>query len=99
MPGLTGLWQVSGKNRTTFIEMMRLDIKYARSKTVWQDLEILCRTIPALIIQLLETKRARIRAANPFVWMRSRRSLDCAILFFARAAICGNCACGTDAGM
>ncbi len=32
LPGLTGLWQVSGKNRTTFNEMMQLDIEYARKK-------------------------------------------------------------------
>lgn len=57
LPGLTGLWQVSGKNRTTFIEMMRLDIRYARSKSLWQDLAILSRTIPALVIQLWETRR------------------------------------------
>lgn len=57
LPGLTGLWQVSGKNRTTFVEMMQLDIKYARSKTVWRDLGILWRTFPALIIQVWETRR------------------------------------------
>ena len=57
LPGLTGLWQVSGKNRTTFVEMMQLDIKYARSKTVWRDLGILWRTVPALIIQVWETRR------------------------------------------
>jgi lipopolysaccharide/colanic/teichoic acid biosynthesis glycosyltransferase len=34
MPGLTGLWQVSGKNRTTFEEMIRLDIKYSRSYSI-----------------------------------------------------------------
>jgi len=34
-PGLTGLWQVSGKNRTTFTRMMQLDIEYARKKSLW----------------------------------------------------------------
>jgi len=56
LPGLTGLWQVSGKNRTTFVEMIQLDIRYARSKTIQLDLEILGRTIPALIIQVWETR-------------------------------------------
>jgi len=47
-PGLTGLWQVSGKNRTTFDEMVRLDIGYARRQTFWLDLQIIARTLPAL---------------------------------------------------
>ena len=33
-PGLTGLWQVSGKNKTTFVEMIQLDIRYAKTKTL-----------------------------------------------------------------
>jgi lipopolysaccharide/colanic/teichoic acid biosynthesis glycosyltransferase len=56
VPGLTGLWQVSGKNRTTFTEMIQLDIKYARSKTIWLDLKIMVMTIPALMIQMWETR-------------------------------------------
>ena len=58
-PGLTGLWQVSGKNRTTFTEMIQLDIKYARSKTIWLDLKIIFKTIPALIVQMWETRVRR----------------------------------------
>ena len=57
LPGLTGLWQVSGKNRTTFVEMIQLDIKYAREKSLWFDLIVLLRTFPALITQILETRR------------------------------------------
>lgn len=55
-PGLTGLWQVSGKNRTTFNEMIQLDIKYARNKTLWMDLKIILKTIPALMVQVWETR-------------------------------------------
>ena len=58
-PGLTGLWQVSGKNRTTFNEMIQLDIKYARSKTIWLDLKIIFMTVPALMIQMWETRVQR----------------------------------------
>jgi len=54
VPGLTGLWQVSGKNKTTFLEMIQLDIKYAKNKTLWWDLKIILMTAPALIIQMLE---------------------------------------------
>jgi exopolysaccharide production protein ExoY len=55
VPGLSGLWQVSGKNRTTFVEMIQLDIDYARNKTFWLDLRIILKTIPALIVQMLDT--------------------------------------------
>jgi hypothetical protein len=48
-PGITGLWQVSGKNRLNFKEMMRLDIKYGEEISIWLDLLILFKTIPAVI--------------------------------------------------
>ena len=64
-PGLTGLWQVSGKNQTTFVEMIQLDIKYAKNKSLWWDLKIILMTIPALIIQMLETRRARKTSPAP----------------------------------
>jgi lipopolysaccharide/colanic/teichoic acid biosynthesis glycosyltransferase len=50
LPGLTGLWQVSGKNRLTFEEMIRLDIRYCRTKDLWQAIVIICRT-PLAIAQ------------------------------------------------
>jgi lipopolysaccharide/colanic/teichoic acid biosynthesis glycosyltransferase len=59
LPGLTGLWQVSGKNNTTFSEMMHLDINYARTKSLWLDLKIILRTIPALVQQVRQTRAAR----------------------------------------
>lgn len=55
-PGLTGLWQVSGKNRTTFTKMIQLDIEYSRTKTLWLDIKIILKTIPALLVQLWETR-------------------------------------------
>jgi len=61
LPGLTGLWQVSGKNRTTFDEMMHLDIHYARNKSLASDLGIMARTIPALIVQIQDTYREKKR--------------------------------------
>ena len=51
VPGLTGLWQVSGKNRTTFEEMINLDIKYATHKTLFMDLKIIFKTVPAIMSQ------------------------------------------------
>jgi lipopolysaccharide/colanic/teichoic acid biosynthesis glycosyltransferase len=43
-PGITGLWQVYGRSRTTFDEMVRLDLRYIRQQSVWLDLKILCKT-------------------------------------------------------
>src|SRR5258707_1047201 len=48
-PGLTGLGQVSGKNRTTFSEMIDFDIQYIRKQSLWLDLKIMLKTIPAVI--------------------------------------------------
>jgi lipopolysaccharide/colanic/teichoic acid biosynthesis glycosyltransferase len=49
LPGITGLWQVSGKNHTTFAEMMDLDIEYVRRRTVLLDLKILAKTVPTVL--------------------------------------------------
>jgi lipopolysaccharide/colanic/teichoic acid biosynthesis glycosyltransferase len=48
VPGLTGLWQVSGKNRTTFERMVQLDIEYSERLSFWLDLKIILKTVPAL---------------------------------------------------
>jgi len=67
-PGLTGLWQVSGKNRTTFAKMIELDIEYGRRMSVWLDLKILLRTAPAMarqVVDLAASKRARKSRSKP----------------------------------
>lgn len=56
LPGLTGLWQVSGKNHTTFSEMVDLDITYTEQKSLWMDLKILLKTLPAILIQIRESR-------------------------------------------
>lgn len=65
LPGLTGLWQVSGKNNTTFLEMIQMDIEYSRKKTLWLDLAIIGKTIPALLVQMWETRQHRIHPTVP----------------------------------
>jgi lipopolysaccharide/colanic/teichoic acid biosynthesis glycosyltransferase len=60
MPGLTGLWQVSGKNRTTFDEMIRLDIRYAKTKSLAMDLRIMASTPIALIKQIYDIRVGRL---------------------------------------
>ena len=47
-PGITGLWQVSGRSDLQFDRMVRLDVAYVRTWSVWLDLQILFRTIPAV---------------------------------------------------
>ena len=54
VPGLTGLWQVSGKNRTTFNQMINLDIEYSEQMSLWLDLKIIFKTVPALAQQCRE---------------------------------------------
>ena len=58
-PGLTGLWQVSGKNRTTFEQMIHFDIQYARELSFWLDLKIIFSTLPSLLAQVRDSRWAR----------------------------------------
>ena len=48
VPGMTGLWQVNGKNKLTFKQMIRFDIQYARTMSLGLDLRILAQTLPAI---------------------------------------------------
>jgi len=49
LPGITGLWQVEGKNRVTFKEMIRKDIDYEQKRSLKMDLYIAWRTLPAVL--------------------------------------------------
>jgi lipopolysaccharide/colanic/teichoic acid biosynthesis glycosyltransferase len=48
-PGITGLWQVKGRSRTTFDDMVRLDLRYAKNQSLWADIKILLAT-PAAVM-------------------------------------------------
>jgi exopolysaccharide biosynthesis polyprenyl glycosylphosphotransferase len=48
-PGITGLWQVSGRNMVDFDEWMRMDLEYVDHWSLWLDLTILLRTIPVVL--------------------------------------------------
>ncbi len=48
-PGITGLWQVSGRSDVTYEERVRLDMYYIRNWSIWEDLQLLFQTIPAVI--------------------------------------------------
>ena len=66
VPGMTGLWQVSGKNTLTFKEMVRLDIRYARNLSFWQDVKILVKTFPVVVALAFEkfSRKLTKEAAN-----------------------------------
>ncbi|MCP5101308.1 MAG: hypothetical protein GY943_37660 [Chloroflexi bacterium] len=49
MPGLTGLWQVSGRSDTSYNERVTLDMTYIETWSIWQDIKILFKTIPAVL--------------------------------------------------
>lgn len=48
-PGLTGIWQVSGRNDTSYRRRVAADVVYARSRSFWLNMRILLATIPAVI--------------------------------------------------
>ncbi len=54
VPGLTGFWQVNGKNRTTFRQMVDMDVFYAENISLRMDLKIIARTFPAIASQLVD---------------------------------------------
>jgi lipopolysaccharide/colanic/teichoic acid biosynthesis glycosyltransferase len=50
-PGMTGLWQVSGRNRLSFEDYVRYDLLYVQNWSVALDLYILWKTIPAVVLR------------------------------------------------
>ena len=48
-PGLTGIWQVEGRSKTTFDEMVRMDLRYIRGCSLLLDLKILLRTVKVVL--------------------------------------------------
>ena len=58
-PGLTGYWQVNGKNKTTFTEMIKMDIFYTKNMSFWLDVTIMLKTFPAIFMQLAESRLAK----------------------------------------
>ena len=50
-PGLTGTWQVYGRSRTTFHEMVEMDIAYLQQQSLWEDFKLISLTIPVMLLQ------------------------------------------------
>jgi lipopolysaccharide/colanic/teichoic acid biosynthesis glycosyltransferase len=85
LPGLTGLWQVNGKNRTTFERMMELDLAYVAKKSLFLDLKIIGWTLPAILFQVWDIRKARKAPAPALAALAALR------LAPARAMASANC--------
>ena len=59
-PGITGLWQVKGRNRVKFDDMVRMDFAYARSWSLWLDLRFCCAP-PLLLLKDLTNSRRSLK--------------------------------------
>jgi hypothetical protein len=57
LPGLTGYWQVNGKNKTTFNEMIMMDLFYLKNVSIMLDLKIMLRTCAVIAGQLVEAQQ------------------------------------------
>jgi lipopolysaccharide/colanic/teichoic acid biosynthesis glycosyltransferase len=64
LPGITGLWQVSGKNKLTFEQMIALDIQYKRKQSLWLELLILLKTPAVIAGQCLQVLQGRLFGRN-----------------------------------
>lgn len=48
-PGITGVWQISGRSQISMEERKKMEINYAETRTFWKDLVVICKTIPAVL--------------------------------------------------
>jgi len=67
-PGITGYWQVNGKNKTSFSQMIRMDIYYGEHMSVLMDLMIILKTLPAIAMQVGETVTRKTGAKINRFW-------------------------------
>jgi lipopolysaccharide/colanic/teichoic acid biosynthesis glycosyltransferase len=72
VPGITGLWQVSGKNNTTFKEMIRLDLEYSRRRSFIFDLLIIIKT-PAVILDHIKYFKINFQKKYMNIAINNRR--------------------------
>ena len=50
LPGVTGLWQISGRSNLGFDDLVRLDFYYLENWSLWMDISILVKTVPAVLV-------------------------------------------------
>ena len=71
LPGLTGYWQVNGKNKTTFNQMIVMDLFYLENMSVLLDLKIMLKTGAVIVAQLLESQTAAHTHTESAEWKPS----------------------------
>jgi lipopolysaccharide/colanic/teichoic acid biosynthesis glycosyltransferase len=64
-PGMTGLWQVSGRDRLSAHQMLALDVRYVRERSLWFDIKILALTVPAVLGELRVFRSPATRISVP----------------------------------
>src|SRR5438093_10610780 len=62
LPGLTGYWQVNGKNKTTFNQMIAMDLFYLKNVSILLDLKIMLKTVAVICVQLFDSQQAAQRS-------------------------------------
>jgi lipopolysaccharide/colanic/teichoic acid biosynthesis glycosyltransferase len=75
LPGLTGYWQVNGKNKTTFREMIAMDLFYLKNMSILLDLKIMLKTGTAIAGQIFESRQAQHRSRQEDRSPRSRATI------------------------
>jgi lipopolysaccharide/colanic/teichoic acid biosynthesis glycosyltransferase len=73
VPGMTGLWQVSGKNKLTFKEMIRLDIRYTKEPSFWRDIKIILKTPLVVMMQTGELLVRKYKKSSLMVSIKEER--------------------------
>lgn len=86
LPGLTGNWQVNGKNRTTFSEMNAMDIDYVRNASPLLDLRIMLNTPPALALQMSQAFQQKLMSRRAAVLNESGLASQVLNSFFKSSA-------------
>ena len=75
LPGLTGYWQVNGKNKTTFREMIAMDLLYLKNRSILLDVKIMFKTGTAIAEQLFESRHAPQRSRQENGTSRPRTTI------------------------
>jgi lipopolysaccharide/colanic/teichoic acid biosynthesis glycosyltransferase len=76
LPGITGYWQINGKNKTTFSQMIAMDLHYINNMNIWMDIAIMLRTVGWVVRQGME-HALTIVSPNPSLEIVSNKEENC----------------------
>ncbi len=84
IPGMTGIWQISGKNKRTFKEMIRLDIEYISKHSFWLDIKILFKTPLVIFSEVFgaSTKSKKIKLSRKRILSKIQLASELVLTFF-----------------